>query len=173
MPTPRQLVLPAAAGGCLALVALVVSGAVPASDAVLLGAVVLLLGTQALVLLAVRRTDGKAQRVDARTKRCETGLAELTAAAERIGARLDEVAALLSERGLAHDEDLRAILASLGEDRLNAMALRQEVARLAGLLPHPAGPPAPAAVPAPSSLPAPSSPASAPALRPASAESGT
>ncbi|WP_344863938.1 hypothetical protein [Planomonospora alba] len=142
MPTPRQLVLPAAAGGCLALAALAAlaaTGAVPASDAVVLGVVLLLLGAQALVLLTVRRADGKAMRVDARTKRCEAELARLSAATERLDARLDEIAGLLAERRHRHDEDLREILASLGEDRLHAMSLRQEVARLADLLPRPDG----------------------------------
>ncbi|WP_449064456.1 hypothetical protein [Planomonospora algeriensis] len=142
MPTPRQLAVPAAAAGSLVLAGLalaVASDALPAADAVVIAGILLLLGVQALVLLSVRRADGKALRADTRMKRCEAELSRLAASTERLGVRLDEITGLLGERDLRHGEDLRAILASLGEDRLHTVSLREEIGRLAAEL-RPASP---------------------------------
>ncbi|GII01298.1 hypothetical protein [Planobispora takensis] len=140
MPTPRQLVLPAAAAGLLALVALaalVGTGAVSVTVAVLFGMIVLLLGLQVLVVAGIRRADGKVLRLDARVKRCEAGITQVAAAAERLDTRLGEIAELLNQDRLRRDEDLNAVLASLGEERLHAMSLRQEMRELAeGLMPR-------------------------------------
>ncbi|GIH74749.1 hypothetical protein [Planobispora longispora] len=130
MPTTRQLVLLTAAAGSLVLITLVLlasTGAVSATAAVLFGMSAVLLGAQVLLITGIRRTDGKALRIDARTKRCEAAIARTAAAVERLGSRLDEISELLGQDRLQHDENLRAILASLGEERLHAMSMRQEM----------------------------------------------
>ncbi|WP_068921627.1 hypothetical protein [Planobispora rosea] len=133
MPTPRQLLILAAAAGSVILIALVTlasAGAVSPAVAALLGMAAVLLGVQLLIVTEIRRVDGKALRADARTKRCETGIAQVAAAVERLDSRIGEIAESLGRERHRHDEDLRAILASLGEERLHAMSLRQEMKEL-------------------------------------------
>jgi hypothetical protein len=45
----------------------------------------------------------------------------------RLDRRLDEIVELLGKLELKRDEDLRAILVSLGEDRLTSLPQRQEM----------------------------------------------
>ncbi|MDP9860750.1 MULTISPECIES: hypothetical protein [Streptosporangium] len=130
MPTPRKLTLLAAIAGSLLLVGLallVAVDAVSVTAAVVLGAIATVLAAQVLAVATVRRVDGKALRIDNRAKRYEAELAQVKAATERLDRRLAEMVELLREHGHRRDEDLQAILVSLGEDRLAAMPRRTEV----------------------------------------------
>src|SRR5689334_5560346 len=130
MPTPRKLALLAASIGLCALIALtLLTGAdvISATAAVVLGAIAVVLACQVLTVMSVRRVDGKAMRIDNRVKRYETELAEVKAATARLDRRLGEIVELLRSRELKRDEDLQAILISLGEDRLTSLPQRQEM----------------------------------------------
>ncbi|MEV8635898.1 hypothetical protein AB0395_30000 [Streptosporangium sp. NPDC051023] len=127
MPTPRKLTLLAAITGPLVLAALALlagTGALSITAAVVLGAIAVVLAAQALAVVTVRRVDGKALRIDNRVKRYETELAQVRTATERLDRRLDEIVSLLREDGSRREEDLRAILVSLGEDRLASVPRR-------------------------------------------------
>jgi type VI protein secretion system component VasK len=130
MPTPRKLALLAASIGLCALIALtLLTGAdvISATAAVVLGAIAVVLACQILTVMSVRRVDGKAMRIDNRVKRYETEMADVKAVTERLDRRLDEIVELLRSRELKRDEDLQAILISLGEDRLTSLPQRQEM----------------------------------------------
>lgn len=133
MPTPRKLTLLAAAIGPLVLVALILlagTGVISFTGAIVLGAIGTVLAIQMLAIMAVRRVDGKALRIDNRVKRYETELATVKAATERLDRRLDEIVELLREHEHKRNEDLQAILVSLGEDRLALLPQRQEMAEV-------------------------------------------
>ncbi|WP_326820422.1 hypothetical protein OHA77_12720 [Streptosporangium sp. NBC_01639] len=130
MPTPRKLTLLAAIVGLLALIALVLlagADAISVTAAIVLGAIMMVLAAQVLAVATVRRVDGKALRIDNRAKRYEAELAKVRTATERLDRRLDEIVELLREDGRRRDEDLQAILVSLGEDRLAAIPQRLEI----------------------------------------------
>jgi parvulin-like peptidyl-prolyl isomerase len=130
MPTPRKLTLLAAGIGLCALIALTLLTGVDvisATAAVMLGAIAAVLACQVLTVMSVRRVDGKAMRIDNRVKRYETEMADVKAVTERLDRRLDEIVELLRSRELKRDEDLQAILISLGEDRLTSLPQRQEM----------------------------------------------
>ncbi|MEV4248552.1 hypothetical protein AB0J63_34715 [Streptosporangium canum] len=130
MPSPRKLTLLAASIGSLVLVALALlagAGALSVTAAIVLGAMATVLAVQLLAVATVRRVDGKAQRIDTRVKRYEAEMAQVKAATERLDRRLEEIVGLLREHGSKRDEDLQAILVSLGEDRLAAMPQRMEM----------------------------------------------
>jgi hypothetical protein len=130
MPTPRKLTLLAAGIGLCALIALtLLTGAdvISATAAVVLGAIAVVLACQVLTVMSVRRVDGKAMRIDNRVKRYETEMADVKTVTERLDRRLDEIVELLRSRELKRDEDLQAILISLGEDRLTSLPQRQEM----------------------------------------------
>ncbi|GAB1820665.1 hypothetical protein [Herbidospora sp. RD11066] len=130
MPTLRRLAMLGAAAGTVvlaALAALVLMGVLPVVDALLL---VLLGGCLAglgLLVFSVRRLDGKTQRIDTRVKKLETNLARVTATLGTVSEELAGASKLLAEGAARRDDDLRAVLAALGEDRVNAMFLRNEV----------------------------------------------
>ncbi|MEU1876534.1 hypothetical protein ABZ470_04420 [Streptosporangium sp. NPDC020072] len=133
MSTPRKLTLLTTIAVPLVVIALTllaVLGAVPVVGALGLAAAVAVLAAQALTLVTLRRTDGKAQRVDNRVKRQEAELAKVRTAVERLDGRLDEIVSLLRQESGRHEEDLRAILVSLGEDRLTAVPRRREMEEL-------------------------------------------
>ncbi|GAA2865895.1 hypothetical protein GCM10010517_25280 [Streptosporangium fragile] len=133
MPTPRQTTLLAAMTGPLVLIALaLLAGAdvISVTAAIVLGAITAVLGVQILVIATVRRIDGKAQRIDNRVKRCEAETVQLKAATERLERRLGEITELIREHERRRDEDLQAILVSLGEDRLAAVPQRREVEKM-------------------------------------------
>ncbi|MGC5012768.1 hypothetical protein ACLQ2R_18550 [Streptosporangium sp. DT93] len=142
MPTPRKLALLAVIIGLpvvIALTRLASTGIVSATGAVVLGGLATVLAVQFLMIAAVRRVDGKALRIDARVKRHEAEMATVMTVAERLDRRLDEITALLGEHESKRDEDLRAILVSLGEDRLTfAPGRRQIEETVRDLLAHPA-----------------------------------
>ena len=100
---------------------------ISATAAVVLGAIAVVLACQVLTVMSVRRVDGKAMRIDNRVKRYETEMANVKAVTERLDRRLDEIVELLRSRELKRDEDLQAILISLGEDRLTSLPQRQEM----------------------------------------------
>ncbi|WP_061296827.1 hypothetical protein [Herbidospora cretacea] len=130
MPTLRRLAMLGAAAGTVVLAALatlVLMGALPVVDALLL---VLLGGCLAglgLLVFSVRRLDGKTQRIDTRVKKLETNLARVTTTLGTVSEELAGASRLLAEGAARRDDDLRAVLAALGEDRVNAMFLRNEV----------------------------------------------
>jgi uncharacterized membrane protein YhiD involved in acid resistance len=130
MSTPRKLTLLATIIGLWALIALtLLTGAdvISATAAVLFGAIAVVLACQILTVMSVRRVDGKALRVDNRVKRYEAELAQVKTVTTRLDRRLDEIVELLGKLELKRDEDLRAILVSLGEDRLTSLPRRQEM----------------------------------------------
>ncbi|MEU8378201.1 hypothetical protein [Streptosporangium sp. NPDC048865] len=130
MPTPRKLTLLAATLGPVFLIALTLlasTGIISATAAIVLGAIATVLAVQVLAVATVRRVDGKAQRIDARVKRYETELATVKTATQRLDRRLDEIVELLKEHERKRDEDLQAILVSLGEDRMASVPRRQEI----------------------------------------------
>ncbi|GAA2991182.1 hypothetical protein [Streptosporangium longisporum] len=143
MPTPRKLTLLAAIVGPLVLITLAVlaiTGIVSVTAALVLGALATVLAVQLLMILTVRRLDGKALRIDARVKRHEAETATVKTVAERLDRRLDEITALIEKHENRRDEDLQAILVSLGEDRLAfAPGRRQIEETVRDLLSHPAG----------------------------------
>ncbi|WP_433350043.1 class I SAM-dependent methyltransferase [Microtetraspora malaysiensis] len=130
MPTTRRLIVAAAAVGALTLAALTVLillEIVEILAGVTLGLLICATGTMFLVALSVRRVDGKALRIDGRVKRQEAALAKVANALGSVAERLEQVTAAAEARGPRRDEDLRAILTSLGEDRVNATLARQEI----------------------------------------------
>lgn len=130
MPTPRKLTLLAAILGPVFLIALTLlasTGIISVTAAIVLGAIATVLAVQVLAVATVRRVDGKAQRIDARVKRYEAELATVKTATQRLDRRLDEIVELLKEHQNKRDEDLQAILVSLGEDRLASVPRRQEI----------------------------------------------
>ncbi len=130
MPTTRRLVVAAAAVGALTLAALTVLILLEILEllaGLTLGLLTCALGLMLLVTVAVRRLDGKALRIDGRVKRQEVVLTKVTDALTRVAGRLDQVAEATEAHGSRREEDLRAIRASLGEDRVNTMLVRQEI----------------------------------------------
>ncbi|GAA3120692.1 hypothetical protein [Streptosporangium carneum] len=140
MPTPRKLTLLTTIIGPLVLIALGLlagAGIVSVTAAVVLGAIAAVLAAQALAVATVRRVDGKAQRIDNRVKRYEAELAQVKKTAERLDRRLDEIVSLLREHDSRRDEDIKAILTSLGEDRLTSVPRRREMEEMVSeLLPR-------------------------------------
>lgn len=141
MLSPRRTAATAAFLGALiviALVVLVLGGLLPPGAAAATAAFAVALAALALLLLTVRRVDGKAQRIDQRVKKHEAQLAKTATALQRIDAKLGGLAAAIERADVRRDDDLAAILASLGEDRVNAAVrareldeLREEVRALA------------------------------------------
>lgn len=130
MPTPRKLTLLAAIIAPLFLIGMALlagTDTISVTAAMVLGAIAIVLAVQILAILTVRRVDGKALRIDNRVKRYESEMAQVKAATARLDRRLDEIVALLRERDLKREEDLRAILVSLGEDRLTSVPRLQEM----------------------------------------------
>ncbi|WP_067174326.1 class I SAM-dependent methyltransferase [Microtetraspora niveoalba] len=130
MPTTRRLVVAAAAVGALTLATLTVLILLEILEilaGLTLGLLTCAIGLMFLVTLSVRRLDGKALRIDGRVKRQEAALAKVADALAQVAARLDQAGAATDTHGSRRDEDLRAILASLGEDRVNTMLARQEI----------------------------------------------
>ncbi|GAA3581191.1 hypothetical protein GCM10022419_073380 [Nonomuraea rosea] len=133
MLSPRRLaatvallaVLAACVLALLVLADLITFGAAAATAAFLVS-----LAALAVLLLAVRRLDGKAQRIDLRVKKHETELARTTTALKRIETRMDLLVQAVEDSAARRADDLGAILASLGEDRVNAMARAREVEEL-------------------------------------------
>ncbi|WP_329090938.1 MULTISPECIES: hypothetical protein [unclassified Streptosporangium] len=130
MPTPRKLTLLAATLGPVFLIALTLLASfeiISVTAAIVLGAIAAVLAVQVLAVATVRRIDGKAQRIDTRVKRYEAELATVKTATQRLDRRLDEIVELLKEHERKRDEDLQAILVSLGEDRLASVPRRQDI----------------------------------------------
>jgi Skp family chaperone for outer membrane proteins len=115
MPSPRALAAIAAVAAALAAVAAF-------TDLLSYGEAAIFLAVAYLVMLA-RRVDGKAHRIELRVKRHETTLQKLEQQLAALDKKLDDSAA-------QRNEDLAAILASLGEDRVNAMAQAEELRNL-------------------------------------------
>lgn len=132
MLSPRRLAATAAFLGILTvvLVVLVVTGALELGAAAAAGAFVISLAALAFLVLSVRRLDGKAHRIDLRVKKHETELARTATALTRIESRIDTLTQAVEQSMARHGDDLAAILASLGEDRVNAMAHAREVEEL-------------------------------------------
>ncbi|GAA4909265.1 hypothetical protein GCM10023334_007450 [Nonomuraea thailandensis] len=133
MLSPRRL---AATAAPLAALALGVLALLVLADLITLGAAaaavafMISLAALALLVVTVRRLDGKAHRIDLRIKKHETELARTTAALRSIETRLDVLVQAVEDSAARRADDLGAILASLGEDRVNAMARAREVAEL-------------------------------------------
>ncbi|MFD1936445.1 MULTISPECIES: hypothetical protein [Nonomuraea] len=106
------------------------AGVLSFAAALAAAAFLLALAALAFLVLTVRRLDGKAHRIDVRVKKIETGLAQTATGLKRIEARIDKLAAAVEHAASSRGEDLTAILASLGEDRVNAMTHAEEVAEL-------------------------------------------
>ncbi|GAA0430294.1 hypothetical protein Acor_45950 [Acrocarpospora corrugata] len=130
MPTPRRLAIMGAGVGTVAiavLALLVIVGVVEPVEALTLAGLAAVLAGLAFLVLNLRRLDGKVLRIDARVKREERQLTEIAAGLAALTAKLDSISPALAEAAVQHDEDLRAVLASLGEDRVNAMFVRREI----------------------------------------------
>ncbi|GAA0943066.1 hypothetical protein [Nonomuraea longicatena] len=130
MLSPRRAAVLAAIVAIAALAALVLTGVLALAGAAVTGAFAVALAALAFLVLIVRRLDGKTHRIDLRVKKNESGHAATAAALKRVEARLDTLAAAIEKTATRRDEDLGAILASLGEDRVNAMTHAREVERL-------------------------------------------
>ncbi|GAA2385706.1 hypothetical protein [Nonomuraea africana] len=136
MLSPRHLAAIAILGGLVlaALGVLSLTGAVSPAAALAAAAFLLALSALAFLVLTVRRLDGKAHRIDLRVKKIENGLAQTGTGLKRIESRIDRLSAAVEEAATRRSEDLSAILASLGEDRVNAMTHAEEVAELRAAL---------------------------------------
>jgi hypothetical protein len=130
MLSPRRSAALAVIVAIAALAALVLTGVLTLAGAAVTGAFAVALAALAFLVLIVRRLDGKAHRIDLRVKKNESGHAATAAALKRVEARLDTLAAAIEKTAARRDEDLGAILASLGEDRVNSMTHAREVERL-------------------------------------------
>ncbi|MER6505592.1 hypothetical protein ABT158_02215 [Nonomuraea sp. NPDC001636] len=133
MLSPRRLAAAAAllavvAAGALAL--LVLAGLLTLGAAAAVAAFAVTLAALALVLLTVRRVDGKAHRIDLRMKKHEAELARATTAVKNLESRLELLVQAVEESAGRRADDIGAILASLGEDRVNAMTRAREVEEL-------------------------------------------
>jgi hypothetical protein len=133
MLSPRRL---AATGALLSvlvagvLVVLVPAGLISLGAAAATAAFLIALAGLAFLALTVRRIDGKAHRIDLRIKKHEAELARATTALKHVETRLDLLVRAVEESAARRADDLGAILASLGEDRVNAMARAREVEEL-------------------------------------------
>ncbi|WP_157249891.1 hypothetical protein [Nonomuraea typhae] len=130
MLSTRRAAATAAAVGVLALVVLLLTGVFTLAAAAVAAALLVSLAALAFLVLTMRRLDGKAQRIDLRVKKNETSHAANAATLKRIETRLEELSRAVEESAARRTEDLSAILVSLGEDRVNAMAHAREVERL-------------------------------------------
>lgn len=133
MLTPRRLTAATAVLGGLALAALVVltsTGVLPLGSAAATGAFLIMMAALAFAVLTVRRIDGRTHRIDLRVKRVENDLARTATAFQRIETRIDRLTESVTASTGGRADDLAAILASLGEDRVNAMARAREVEEL-------------------------------------------
>ncbi|MBB5777842.1 hypothetical protein [Nonomuraea jabiensis] len=133
MLSPRRLaataaLLAALTAGVLAL--LVTAGLITFGAAAVTVAFLVTLAALAFLVLIVRRLDGKAHRIDLRIKKYEAELARTTTALKNIETRLDLLVQAVEDSAARRADDLGAILASLGEDRVNAMARAREVEEL-------------------------------------------
>ncbi|MBE1590729.1 hypothetical protein ACFPOI_06810 [Nonomuraea angiospora] len=133
MLSPRRLaataaLLAALTAGVLAL--LVLAGLITFGAAAVTVAFLVTLAGLAFLVLTVRRLDGKAHRIDLRIKKYEAELARTTTALKNIETRLDLLVQAVEDSAARRADDLGAILASLGEDRVNAMARAREVEEL-------------------------------------------
>ncbi|MFF4616573.1 hypothetical protein [Nonomuraea jabiensis] len=133
MLSPRRLaataaLLAALTAGVLAL--LVLAGLITFGAAAVTVAFLVTLAALAFLVLTVRRLDGKAHRIDLRIKKYEAELARTTTALKNIETRLDLLVQAVEDSAARRADDLGAILASLGEDRVNAMARAREVEEL-------------------------------------------
>lgn len=130
MPTPRKLAMTGAgitAIGVAVLVVFTVLGSIRVADALILAGLGAVLGMLAFLVLMVRRLDGKALRIDGRAKKQEAKLQEMSRSLTTMAQRLETITQTVTKGAAQRDEDLQAVLASLGEDRVNAMFLRREL----------------------------------------------
>ncbi|MCF6474858.1 hypothetical protein FAF44_41760 [Nonomuraea sp. MG754425] len=133
MLSPRRLAATAAPLAALALgvlVLLVLADLITFGAAAATVAFMIALAALALLVLTVRRIDGKAQRIDLRIRKHEAELARTTTTLKNIETRLDVLVQAVEDSAGRRADDLGAILASLGEDRVNAMARAREVEEL-------------------------------------------
>lgn len=133
MLSPRRLAATAAGLAVLvfaALALLTLMGTIEPGTAATAIALLISLGALAFLVFAVRRLDGKTHRIDLRVKKNDAQLAGTAATLKRIETRLDQLARSIEDTAAGRNEDLGAILASLGEDRVNAMARAREVEEL-------------------------------------------
>ncbi|NUR93091.1 MAG: hypothetical protein HOY71_54225 [Nonomuraea sp.] len=133
MLSPRRLAATAALLGVLAagvLALLVLAGLITLGAAATAAAFAVTLAVLALLLVTVRRVDGKAHRIDLRVKKHEAELARTTAALRQLDSRLELLVQAVEESAARRADDIGAILASLGEDRVNAMTRAREVEEL-------------------------------------------
>jgi hypothetical protein len=133
MLSPRRL---AATAAILAALAVGVLALLVLADLITLGAAatavafLVTLAALAFLVLTLRRVDGKAHRIDLRIKKYEAELARTTTALKKIETRLDLLVQAVEDSAARRADDLGAILASLGEDRVNAMSRAREVEEL-------------------------------------------
>ncbi|GII80693.1 hypothetical protein Sru01_56750 [Sphaerisporangium rufum] len=130
MPSPRVLAAAAAAGAALAVALLawtVAAGALAPAAAAQLALSVLILAATVVAVAVTRRADGKALRVDARTKRQEAALRRTGEEISRLAATVDGLAGRLEEAGHRRAE---VVLAALGEDRMELAAQAERLDRL-------------------------------------------
>ncbi|WP_327087057.1 hypothetical protein OIE66_32710 [Nonomuraea sp. NBC_01738] len=130
MLSTRHLAAAAAILGALALLSLLAIGVFTPVEALATGAFLVCLAALGFLVLVVRRMDGRTHRIDLRVKKNEAGHTATATALKRIEARLDTLGAAIEETATRRNEDLAAVLASLGEDRVNAIAHAREVERL-------------------------------------------
>ncbi|MFC4591641.1 class I SAM-dependent methyltransferase [Sphaerisporangium corydalis] len=112
----------------ITLVPLSAAGVVAPALAVQIGLSILVLALAAAIVASVRRTDGKAQRIDARTKRHEAALGRTEQSVATLAATLDGLAGRMEEAG-RHQS--RVVLSALGEDRMELTAQADRISQLA------------------------------------------
>lgn len=133
MLSPRRLAATAASLGALvfaALVLLALTGVLDLGAAAATAAFLIALAALAFLVMSVRRLDGKAQRIDQRVKKHDAELATTAATLKRIESQLEQLSRAMEASAARGNDDLSAILASLGEDRVNAMVHAREVEEL-------------------------------------------
>ncbi|MDH2426642.1 class I SAM-dependent methyltransferase [Sphaerisporangium sp. TRM90804] len=127
---PRLLLIASVALAGLAVFTLVLlsaEGLLDPAPAVQIALSSLTLAAAAVIVVTVRRTDGKALRMDARSKRQDLALARAGKDIAMLTTRVDGLAARVETAGR---EQARQVLAALGEDR---MELTAQADRLTGL----------------------------------------
>jgi membrane protein implicated in regulation of membrane protease activity len=131
MLSPRRVAATAIFGIlAIVLIILVIAGSLTPGAALTTAAFAAALAALAFIALGVRRLDGKAHRLDLRVKQRETGATETVTVLREIESRLDRLADAVERAAGQRDDDLAAILSSLGEDRVNAMTRAREVDEL-------------------------------------------
>ncbi|GAA3791146.1 hypothetical protein GCM10022226_07650 [Sphaerisporangium flaviroseum] len=127
---PRLLLVISAAFAGLSVITLVLlsaAGIVEPVPAIQIAVSLVILATAVVIVTSVRRTDGKALRIDARTKRQDAVLIRTEQTLAQVAATLDGLTGRLEEAGR---HQARVLLSALGEDRMELTAQADRLAQL-------------------------------------------